>query len=127
LTTAPAVTVAIEAHHIDPKLHRVLAEQIPRTGQIKDVEAFKAGATCLYGQNGRSVVSSADKSTASWGNMHVHMGKTLAGALIEYTGKLRLAAPDAHSLESEEYRRLMRGLNRHTNGLALSKGDYFLL
>jgi AcrR family transcriptional regulator len=25
------VTVAIEAHRIDPKLHRVLAEQIPRT------------------------------------------------------------------------------------------------
>jgi len=34
------VTVAIEAHRIDPKLHRVLAEQIPRTGQLKDVEAF---------------------------------------------------------------------------------------
>lgn len=34
------VSVAIEAHRIDPKLHRVLAEQIPRTGQLKDVEAF---------------------------------------------------------------------------------------
>lgn len=34
------VTVAIEAHRIDPKLHRVLAEQIPRTGQLGDVEAF---------------------------------------------------------------------------------------
>lgn len=34
------VTVAIEAHRINPKLHRVLAEQIPRTGQLKDVEAF---------------------------------------------------------------------------------------
>ncbi|MCK1712375.1 MULTISPECIES: TetR/AcrR family transcriptional regulator [unclassified Bradyrhizobium] len=34
------VTVAIEAHRIDPKLHHVLAEQIPRTGQLKDVEAF---------------------------------------------------------------------------------------
>jgi AcrR family transcriptional regulator len=34
------VTVAIEAHRIKPKLHRVLAEQIPRTGQLKDVEAF---------------------------------------------------------------------------------------
>ncbi|MFK4507093.1 TetR/AcrR family transcriptional regulator [Bradyrhizobium daqingense] len=33
------VTVAIEAHHIDPDLHRVLAEQIPRIGQLKDVEA----------------------------------------------------------------------------------------
>ncbi len=34
------VTVAIEAHRIDSKLHRVLAEQIRRTGQLADVEAF---------------------------------------------------------------------------------------
>jgi hypothetical protein len=34
------VTVAIEAHRIDPKLHRVLAEQIPRTGHLAEVEAF---------------------------------------------------------------------------------------
>ncbi|MBR0849681.1 TetR family transcriptional regulator [Bradyrhizobium diazoefficiens] len=34
------VAVAIDAHRIDPKLHRVLAEQIPRTGQLADVEAF---------------------------------------------------------------------------------------
>ncbi|MBR0814615.1 TetR family transcriptional regulator [Bradyrhizobium diazoefficiens] len=33
------VTVAIEAHHIDPDLHRILAEQIPRIGQLRDVEA----------------------------------------------------------------------------------------
>ena len=33
------VTVAIDAHRINPELHRVLAEQIPRTGQL-DVEAF---------------------------------------------------------------------------------------
>lgn len=35
------VTVAIEAHRINPKLHRVLAEQIPRTGHLRDVEAYK--------------------------------------------------------------------------------------
>jgi AcrR family transcriptional regulator len=34
------VTVAIEVHRINPKLHRTLAEQIPRSGQLKDVEAF---------------------------------------------------------------------------------------
>src|SRR6186713_1352777 len=34
------VTVAIDAHRINPKLHRVLAEQIPRTGQLTEVEAF---------------------------------------------------------------------------------------
>ncbi|WP_025036678.1 hypothetical protein [Bradyrhizobium sp. DOA9] len=39
MTTAPAVTVAIEAHSIDPNLHRALAEQIPRSGQLAEVEA----------------------------------------------------------------------------------------
>ena len=33
------VTVAIDAHRINPGLHRVLAEQIPRAGKL-DVEAF---------------------------------------------------------------------------------------
>ncbi len=33
------VTVAVEAHRVNPKLHRVLAEQIPRAGKL-DVEAF---------------------------------------------------------------------------------------
>src|SRR5699024_10199974 len=34
------VEVAIEAHRIDPKLHRVLAEQLPRSGQLENVEIF---------------------------------------------------------------------------------------
>ncbi len=34
------VTIAIEAHRIDPTLHRVLTEQIPRTGRLKNVETF---------------------------------------------------------------------------------------
>lgn len=34
------VEVAIEAHRIDPKLHRVLAEQLPRSGRLENVEIF---------------------------------------------------------------------------------------
>jgi AcrR family transcriptional regulator len=34
------VVVAVEAHRVNPKLHRVLAEQIPRTGRLEKVEAF---------------------------------------------------------------------------------------
>lgn len=34
------VTAGIEAHRFDPKLHRVLAEQIPRTGRLEKVERF---------------------------------------------------------------------------------------
>ncbi len=34
------VTVAIRAHRVDPRLHRVLTEQIPRTGRLEKVAAF---------------------------------------------------------------------------------------
>jgi AcrR family transcriptional regulator len=34
------VAVAVEAHRLDPKLHRVLAEQIPRTGKLEGVASF---------------------------------------------------------------------------------------
>jgi AcrR family transcriptional regulator len=42
------VGVAIEAHRIDPKLHRVLAEQIPRTGRLENVETFNREAHALF-------------------------------------------------------------------------------
>lgn len=34
------VSVAIDAHRVNPKLHRVLAEQIPRIGRLESVEAI---------------------------------------------------------------------------------------
>jgi AcrR family transcriptional regulator len=34
------VAAAIEAHRVDPALHRVLAEQTPRTGPLEEVEVF---------------------------------------------------------------------------------------
>jgi AcrR family transcriptional regulator len=34
------IAVAVKAHRIDPKLHRVLAEQIPRVGRLEKVENF---------------------------------------------------------------------------------------
>ena len=34
------VAVAIDAHRLDPRLHRVLAEQIPRTGRLEKIETF---------------------------------------------------------------------------------------
>lgn len=43
------VMVGIEAHRVDPKLHRVLAEQIPRTGRLKNVEAFRREGYKLFG------------------------------------------------------------------------------
>ena len=34
------ITVMIDAHRVDPQLHRVLVEQIPRTGTLTEVEGF---------------------------------------------------------------------------------------
>lgn len=34
------VAAAVKAHRLDPKLHRVLAEQIPRVGKLETVETF---------------------------------------------------------------------------------------
>lgn len=42
------VAVAIDAHRVNPKLHRVLAEQIPRTGRLKNVEAFNRETYALF-------------------------------------------------------------------------------
>jgi AcrR family transcriptional regulator len=42
------VAAAIEAHRVDPKLHRVLAEQIPRTGKLENVAAFNREAYALF-------------------------------------------------------------------------------
>jgi AcrR family transcriptional regulator len=42
------VVAAIEAHRVDPKLHRVLAEQIPRTGRLEQVETFSRENYALF-------------------------------------------------------------------------------
>jgi AcrR family transcriptional regulator len=42
------VALAVETHRVDPKLHRVLAEQIPRTGRLKNVEAFNRECYAMF-------------------------------------------------------------------------------
>jgi AcrR family transcriptional regulator len=42
------IAAAIQAHRIDPKLHRVLAEQIPRTGRFQNVETFNRESHALF-------------------------------------------------------------------------------
>jgi AcrR family transcriptional regulator len=42
------VMAAIAAHSVDPKLHRVLAEQIPRTGKLENVETFDSDNYALF-------------------------------------------------------------------------------
>lgn len=42
------VAVAVKAHRIDPRLHRVLAEQIPRVGKLENAEAFNLENYALF-------------------------------------------------------------------------------
>jgi AcrR family transcriptional regulator len=42
------VSVAVKAHRIDPKLHRVLAEQIPRVGKLENIETFNRQNYVLF-------------------------------------------------------------------------------
>lgn len=42
------VAAALEAHAVDPELHRVLAEQTPRAGALADVELFHRRACDLF-------------------------------------------------------------------------------
>ena len=42
------VAVAVKSHRIAPKLHRVLAEQIPRVGKLEKVETFNRENFALF-------------------------------------------------------------------------------
>jgi AcrR family transcriptional regulator len=42
------IAAAVEAHRCDPKLHRVLAEQIPRTGRLEHAAVFNREAYTLF-------------------------------------------------------------------------------
>lgn len=62
------VTVAIEAHRINPELHRVLAEQIPRAGKL-DVEALNREVHSLlraYLENHRREMRKVDLDVATF-------------------------------------------------------------
>jgi AcrR family transcriptional regulator len=42
------IAAAVEAHRVNPGLHRVLAEQTPRTGALENVDAFNGEAYGLF-------------------------------------------------------------------------------
>lgn len=42
------VAIAVKAHRVDPALHRVLTEQIPRVGKLQQREAFDRGNFALF-------------------------------------------------------------------------------
>lgn len=63
------VAAAIEAHRIDPQLHRVLAEQIPRIGALAEVELFQRDAFQLfrsYLEDHRDELGAPDRDMAAF-------------------------------------------------------------
>jgi AcrR family transcriptional regulator len=42
------VAAAVEAHRVDPKLHRALSEQIPRVGKLEKLESFNRENYVLF-------------------------------------------------------------------------------
>jgi AcrR family transcriptional regulator len=63
------VSVMIEAHRINPKLHRILVEQTPRTGQLENVEAVEREAYGLvraYLEAHRDELDVADTNLAAF-------------------------------------------------------------
>jgi AcrR family transcriptional regulator len=63
------VTAMIDAHRVDPKLHRVLAEQVPRSGRLVNIEAMDREAYKLvraYLDGHREELQVADLDTATF-------------------------------------------------------------
>lgn len=63
------VAVAVKAHRVDPKLHRVLAEQIPRVGRLEKAETFNRENYALfraYLESHRDEIRAADLELAAF-------------------------------------------------------------
>ncbi len=63
------VAAAIDAHRLDPKLHRVLAEEAPRTGRLENIEAverYAHGFLRDYLEAHRSEIDVADLDLAAF-------------------------------------------------------------
>jgi arginyl-tRNA--protein-N-Asp/Glu arginylyltransferase len=90
------VAVAVKAHRVNPRLHRVLAEQIPRVGKLEKVETFNRENYALfrnYLESRRSEIRTVDLDLASFvcvtsiealtHNAVLHHSKTLSDDAME--------------------------------------------
>jgi AcrR family transcriptional regulator len=63
------VAAAIDGHRVDPKLHRVLAEEVPRTGRLENIETVERNACAFvrgYLEVHRSEIAIADLDLAAF-------------------------------------------------------------
>jgi AcrR family transcriptional regulator len=99
------VAVAIEAHRVDPELHRVVTEQIPRSGPLDEVDTLNREAHArlrAYLERHREELGLADVTLAAFvcataieavsHNAVLHRGEVLTGEaaarLVEETTRL---------------------------------------
>jgi AcrR family transcriptional regulator len=63
------IAAAIDAHRVDPELHRVLAEQVPRIGRLDNIDAVERSGRALirgYLEAHRSEIEIADLDLAAF-------------------------------------------------------------
>jgi AcrR family transcriptional regulator len=63
------VSAGIDAHRVNPKLHRVLAEQVPRTGRLENIEAIERSSFAMvrsYLEAHRGEIDIADLDIAAF-------------------------------------------------------------
>jgi AcrR family transcriptional regulator len=101
------IVAAIQAHRVDPRLHRVLAEQIPRIGPLEQLEtanreAYDRFKAYLKGRRRELGLADVDLATficatsieALAHNAVLHQGDSFSGgaakALIDHTTRLVL-------------------------------------
>lgn len=91
------VAVAVKAHRVDPKLHRVLSEQIPRVGKLEKLATFNRENYALfrtYLESHRDELRVADLELASF--VCVTSIEALThNAVLHYAGTLSDEAKEA--------------------------------
>jgi AcrR family transcriptional regulator len=63
------VSIMLDAHRVDPKLHRVLVEQVPRAGRLENIEAIERETYALvrgYLEAHRAELDVADPDIAAF-------------------------------------------------------------
>jgi len=63
------IAAAIDAHRVDPELHRVLAEEVPRIGKLESIDAVERSGRALmrgYLEAHRSEIDIADLDLAAF-------------------------------------------------------------
>jgi len=91
------VAAMVDAHRIDPALHRIFAEQVPRMGQLAEIRAIERGTFALikdYFQERRTEITVADIDTATF---------ICVTAVEALTHEFVIRQPDATSRERDRF------------------------